>query len=353
MKFLILLLISFNLLAANFHSTKYEIEFDGYLVTDLEDIAHAVKRQINHSQGPSLNLKRPGNRATLSHFYDFTVTSIEQLPNGLRKIFYKFTGELLAEENVDVQNFKVIVPIQAKMAHKKAMSFRKGRCGATSDLGNFFHYWSPYYKNCRLKEGIDYEKFAVKSFSKKKNETTHLSSEFLVNGQYNFYYYFGSDHFSLRRFGFASKAYNETIRQFKRKGFSSTLSKSETNEIFKSSRLYSKFKRLSGQLNGKPANVFVMLGNPTDSTPGAKYEFFRFMKHGQAYKRVVLDNYKGTKYAFALIRAGVIAPIGIALALITMPFNPKLCSVWMKRGFTNLGKVVSRSKPLYGWDGSF
>jgi len=85
----------------------------------------------------------------------------------------------------------------------------------------------------------------------------------------------------------------------------------------------------------------------------AKYMIFRFMKHGQAYKRVVLDNYKGTKYAFALIRAGVIAPIGIALALITMPFNPKLCSVWMKRGFTNLGKVVSRSKPLYGWDGSF
>lgn len=85
----------------------------------------------------------------------------------------------------------------------------------------------------------------------------------------------------------------------------------------------------------------------------SKYMIFRFMKHGQAYKRVVLDDYHGLKYAFALIKAAIVAPVGITLAMITMPFNAKLCSLWMKRGFTNLGKVISRSKPLYGWEGSF
>lgn len=85
----------------------------------------------------------------------------------------------------------------------------------------------------------------------------------------------------------------------------------------------------------------------------AKYMMFRFMKHGQAYKRVVLKNQHGVKLGFSLARAAVIAPIGMVLALVTMPFSDRLCSLWMKRGFTNLGKVVSRSKPLYGWDGSF
>lgn len=279
MKFLFLSLFTFNLFAALFHSTKYQVEFNGYLVTDLEDVAHAVKRQINHSQGPSLNLKGAGKRATLSHFYEFDTLSIEPLANGLKKIHYKFSGELLAEENVDLDNFKVVVPIQAKEAHKKAMQFRRGRCGATSDLGNFFHFWSPYYKNCRLKKGVDYEEFKLTSYTKKNNEVTHLSSEFLIKGKYNFYYYFGSDNFSLNNFGFASNAYSSTITLFRKKGFKKTNNNIEKQDIFKTTRLYSRYQKLSGTLHGKEANVYILLGNPTDSTPGAKYEFFRFMKH--------------------------------------------------------------------------
>ena len=85
----------------------------------------------------------------------------------------------------------------------------------------------------------------------------------------------------------------------------------------------------------------------------AKYMIFRFMKHGQAYKRVVLNSQSSAKLALSLVKAALIAPIGIAMALVTLPFNDRLCSLWMKRGFTNLGKVFSRSRPLYGWDGSF
>ncbi len=291
MKYLFLTLISFSLFAALFNTTKYHVEYDGYLITDLEDVAHAIKRQINHSQGPLLNLKQPGNRATLSHFYDFSVRDIETLSNGHRKIHYTFSGELLAERNVNLDNFKVVVPLQAKEAHKKAMRFRKGRCGASSNIAHFFHYWSPYYKNCRLKKGIDYEEFKLKSFIKKNNDITHLSSEFLINNEYNLYYYFGSDHFSLRRFGFAEQAYNTTKKLFKKKGFRKITDSNEKEEMFKSLRLYSRFQKMSGTLNGKIANVYILLGNPTDSTPGAKYEFFRFMKH--AFKHGSSIQYSG------------------------------------------------------------
>lgn len=85
----------------------------------------------------------------------------------------------------------------------------------------------------------------------------------------------------------------------------------------------------------------------------ARYMIFRFMKHGQAYKRVVLKNQSGSALVLSLIRAALIAPVGITIAIVTLPFSDRICSLWMKRGFTNLGKVVSTSKPLYGWEGSF
>lgn len=85
----------------------------------------------------------------------------------------------------------------------------------------------------------------------------------------------------------------------------------------------------------------------------ARYMIFRFMKHGQMYKRVVLNKQSGIKLTLSLIRATFIAIIGIMIACFTLPFSDRLCSLWMKRGFTNLGKVIPISKPLYGWEGSY
>lgn len=278
MKIFLIALISLNLYAASFNTTKYNISFDGYLVTDLDDNDHAIKRQINHSQGPMLNLKPTGKRSSLSHYYTYTVNKVEQISDKLKKVFYTFNGELLAEENVDLNSLKIVVPVQAKEAYNIAMKSR-GRCGAGRDLGSFFHFWSPYFRNCKLKKGVDYEEFSITSFAKVIQDTIHMSEELLVNGEYNLYYYFGSDHFSLNKFGYARDAYNQTRRLYRKNGFIENYNSVEAQEIFKSTRLYSKYKKLTGKLNGKPANVYIVLGNPTDSTPGAKYEFFRFMKH--------------------------------------------------------------------------
>lgn len=279
MKILLIALISLNLYAASFHTTKYNISFHGYLITDLDDNDHAIKRQINHSQGPMLNLRIPGTRSTLSHFYKYEVTKVERLNDNLKKVFYTYNGELLAEENVDLNSLKIVVPVQAKAAYKIAMNSR-GRCGANNDLGSFFHYWSPYYKNCKLKKGIDFEEFSINSYDKVVQDTVHLADELLVNGEYNLFYYYGSDFFSLSKFGYAKDAYNQTIRLFKKNGFIDNYNSSETQAIFNSTRLYSNYKKMKGSLNGKPTNVYILLGNPTDATPGAKYEFFRFLKFG-------------------------------------------------------------------------
>lgn len=85
----------------------------------------------------------------------------------------------------------------------------------------------------------------------------------------------------------------------------------------------------------------------------ARYMIFRFMKQGETFKRVVIKKKSGGQQALALTRAALIAPVCIAIGVILMPFNDSQCSLWLKRGFTNLGKIVSISKPLYGWDGSF
>ena len=285
-----LLLLSLTAFSASFDTSKYIVEFDGYLITDLEDDAHAVKRQINHSMGPLQNLKYTGKRASLGHKYTFEVISSTPIDSKLRKLSYHFKGELLVEENVDLDSFKVVVPIRTLATFKKAQSYR-GSCGSNGRLDMFYYNWSPYYKRCGLKKGEDYEEFTLTSFTKVQDLSSHISDEFLVNGEYNLFYYFGSDYFSNRKFGYAQNGFNETIRLFKRAGFNYFTDLDETQRIFDSKKLYSRYRRLKGKINGKSANVFIVLANPTETTPGTKYEFFKFFKY--AFKNASSIQYSG------------------------------------------------------------
>ena len=286
----VLLLLSLSAFSASFDTSKYIVEFDGYLITDLQDDAHAVKRQINHSMGPLQNLKYTGKRASLSHKYKFEVINSKPIDSKLRKLSYHFKGELLVEEDVDLESFKVVVPIRTLATFKKAQNYR-GSCGSNGQLNMFYYNWSPYYKRCGLKKGEDYEEFNLTSFVKVQDTSNHLSEEFLVNGEYNLFYYFGSDYFSNRKFGYAQKAYNETIRLFKRAGFNYATDLDLTERIFSVRKLYSHYQTLKGTINGKIANLHVLLGNPTDTTPATKYEFFKFFKY--AFKHASSIQYLG------------------------------------------------------------
>lgn len=275
---LILLLLTLNAYSAYYHTTKYDISFDAYLITDLKDYSHAIKRQINHTLGPMQKLKTPGKRASLGHDYSYKITKIENIKSDLYKVFYNWQGKLIAEENINIDSFKVIAPINAKDTFKKAQKFR-GRCGSNGNLAFFFHSWSPFYKNCRLKEGKDYEKFHLNSFSKVQNDFIHLSKDFLVSDKYKLFYYFGSDFFSNKKFGYAQKAFNKILRKLKKQGFKNNYSPKEIKEIFSYNRTYSKYKKLAGTLNGHKAEVHIMLANPTESTPNTHFEFFKFIKY--------------------------------------------------------------------------
>jgi len=80
----------------------------------------------------------------------------------------------------------------------------------------------------------------------------------------------------------------------------------------------------------------------------AKYMIFRFMKQGNNYKRVVFHNQNILFKVKFFIKAIVIAPPSIIAGYLLMPFNSKYCALWLKRGFTNLGKLFRHPANLYG-----
>jgi len=80
----------------------------------------------------------------------------------------------------------------------------------------------------------------------------------------------------------------------------------------------------------------------------SKYMIFRCMTQGQNFKRVVLRNSKLPQKIVFFIKALVVSPLSITFGSIALPFNSRIAAFWLKRGFTNLGKLLSPSKKLYG-----
>lgn len=88
-----------------------------------------------------------------------------------------------------------------------------------------------------------------------------------------------------------------------------------------------------------------------DITPdrcNAKYMIYRFMKQGHNFKRVVLnDKTLVQKWVFYL-KASAMAPVGVGLGYLLMPFNSRYCARFLKRGYTSLGKLIEAKGSLYG-----
>ena len=88
-----------------------------------------------------------------------------------------------------------------------------------------------------------------------------------------------------------------------------------------------------------------------DITPdrcNAKYMIYRFMKQGHNFKRVVLnDKTLGQKISF-YAKAAIMAPVGVGLGYLLMPFNSQYSAKYLKRGYTSLGKLIEAKGSLYG-----
>lgn len=85
-----------------------------------------------------------------------------------------------------------------------------------------------------------------------------------------------------------------------------------------------------------------------ESRTSSGYMAFRCMTQGQNFKRVVLRNAMFPQRLAFLFKAILIAPVSLALGALALPISSKVSAHWLKRGFTNLGKLIRPSKRLYG-----
>lgn len=273
---------------------RYKVEFKGYLVTDLEDVGHAMRRQINHSIGPLTNLKSYGYRSSLSRDYTFKVLTTTPLEKNLKRVDYLWEGVLITEDEVDMSTYKVTVPIQAEETIREAQKL--GSC-VTREYRKvpsmFYQGWSPYLDGCRLVKGKTYEEFSLISFSLDDVNVDIAPQDYLQDGSFNAFYYFGSDFYSLINTGYAGIAFNDFARKLRGLGFYSNVDSDEVAGIFEKSqrKLLSKFQKLSKNVNGTIFNVYLVLGNPTEVTPTAMREYFDYMKY--ALKHASYLHYAG------------------------------------------------------------
>jgi succinoglycan biosynthesis protein ExoM len=85
-----------------------------------------------------------------------------------------------------------------------------------------------------------------------------------------------------------------------------------------------------------------------ESRTSSRYMIFRCMTQGQNFKRVVLRKASFSKRIFFMLKALIYAPVSLVVGALALPVNDKYSALWLKRGFTNLGKLIKPSKRLYG-----
>lgn len=84
------------------------------------------------------------------------------------------------------------------------------------------------------------------------------------------------------------------------------------------------------------------------SRTSSKYMIFRCMTQGHNFKRVVQRNARFSQRFVFIVKAMVVAPVSLFVGTLTLPVNERVSAYWLKRGFTNLGKLIRPSRRLYG-----
>jgi len=81
---------------------------------------------------------------------------------------------------------------------------------------------------------------------------------------------------------------------------------------------------------------------------GSRYMMFRCMTQGHNYKRVVLRDAAWPERGLFFLKATLVAPVSLLVGGVALPLDSQLSARWLKRGFTNLGKLLRPSRRLYG-----
>lgn len=85
-----------------------------------------------------------------------------------------------------------------------------------------------------------------------------------------------------------------------------------------------------------------------ESRTSSGYMVFRCMTQGQNFKRVALREAPLPQRLLFLLKALIVAPPSLAIGALALPINSHKAAYWLKRGFTNLGKLIRPTKKLYG-----
>jgi len=84
------------------------------------------------------------------------------------------------------------------------------------------------------------------------------------------------------------------------------------------------------------------------SRASSSYMIFRCMTQGQNFKRVVLRKASFSRQILFTLKALIVAPVSLVVGTLALPISAQFSALWLKRGFTNLGKLVRPSRRLYG-----
>lgn len=85
-----------------------------------------------------------------------------------------------------------------------------------------------------------------------------------------------------------------------------------------------------------------------ENRASSRYMVFRCMTQGQNFKRVILRKAGLFQHMSFRLKALLIAPPSLLIGALMLPIHDTSAALWLKRGFTNLGKLIKPSQRLYG-----
>lgn len=79
----------------------------------------------------------------------------------------------------------------------------------------------------------------------------------------------------------------------------------------------------------------------------AEYMIQRFMTQGRSYRNIKQQRGEIQNLAVFTVRAAVLAALSIVIGKALVRIKPRAAANWMKRGYSNLGKVIQPARHLY------
>ena len=217
-----------------------------------------------------------GTRGAISKNFSPTEISVSAASAGEYRVDYKISVSMILENNRNIQNFSVALPLYPEEVFNQADRRCTGKYYYTGAEFVYFQFWEPSKRNCPMIPGKDYQEYPVSlKLRTPQTETYPRYAEMIHNNEVKFFFYFGSDYENLNRFGEAGKGFETLQYWLKKKKFTKVRGSNEWNK----------------QLGPLKLTVKMLLGNPLPNTPRSQEEYFWFMK--EAYESGSYVQYTG------------------------------------------------------------